>query len=138
MNESAQNLKDRLRYHVTGAIERGEATAIEGESMSEFTAGPWSTKADNHVALSFAEFAPESYRIVWQENEGDIAYVLATDDDNGNSNARLIAAAPDLLDALKKAHAFLRSFNVPECEQFGPLDLECLDYLERAIKRACD
>ena len=61
----------------------------------------WMTVADNGVKLSFAGGDAVSHRIVFVERGRDIAYVVPTADDNGNGNARLIAAAPDLLEACK-------------------------------------
>lgn len=64
--------------------------------MNKHTPGPWLTVRDNSISLP-----PFDLRIVWSEKHGDICYVQDDDGDNGNSNARLIAAAPELLEALR-------------------------------------
>jgi hypothetical protein len=67
-------------------------------SKENRTPPPWTTEPDNEVDLRNG-----TARIVWSDLSGyDVAYVLPLDGDKGNSNARLIAAAPDLLGALLK------------------------------------
>lgn len=50
------------------------------------------------------------------------------------ANARLIAAAPDLLAALEAVTACLRGFHA--ADDFGPLDDEALDAAFEAINKA--
>lgn len=59
----------------------------------------WTTVQDNHIALQFPCGGTDSLRVVFDPAGGDIAYVLSDCRDNGNSNALLIAAAPDLFAA---------------------------------------
>ena len=74
--------------------------------MSEHTPGPWLTVRDNEAALAFPGSQAFAARVVWAEPLGDVAYVIAEgDNDHGNANARLIAAAPALLEAGKRAVA---------------------------------
>ncbi len=71
---------------------------------TQHTPGPWVTVRDNSVRLTIGGVAGGSARIVWSEHPDsgtDVAYVLPhADGDNGNANARLIAAAPELADRL--------------------------------------
>jgi hypothetical protein len=67
------------------------------------TPGPWFTKRDNFVHLGLVQ----TLRIVWA-GTGDVAYVLPlTDGDNGNADASLISAAPDLLASGKELLALI-------------------------------
>jgi hypothetical protein len=87
-------LKNRLQYHVTGAIERGEAQAIV-EKTTLHTPSPW------HLHKSDSDFV-----IVHSdgENVSRIAKLfdstLCEEHGSLTANAQLIASAPDLLSAL--------------------------------------
>jgi hypothetical protein len=66
----------------------------------------WQTLRDNYVEKWMVKAGlkgkpSETYRVVWEERSGDVAYVVPSDDDNGNRNAALIAAAPSLLAAVE-------------------------------------
>lgn len=61
------------------------------------TPGPWVTVRDNGILLG-----GKQCRVVFGSTL-DVAYVLPFDGDNGNANARLISAAPELLAACKTA-----------------------------------
>lgn len=71
---------------------------------TKHTPGPWTTARDNHITLGIPGFGDrEDMRIVSGDAQGieqDVAYVRAVDDDNGNANAALIAAAPEMFEAL--------------------------------------
>jgi hypothetical protein len=63
----------------------------------------WETRRDNHVGTFGG-----SARIVWCTNpRTDVAYVVPTDDDNGNANALLISLAPDIMKCLMFASTCL-------------------------------
>lgn len=71
--------------------------------MSKHTPGPWIAKGDN----------------VYEENEpGRIAKTCGGTDEQAAANARLIAAAPDLLEALKLQKCF-------QCDESEPDDEVC-------------
>lgn len=76
-----------LRHHVTGAIARGEAQAITEVPATprQHTPGPW--EVDGQYV-----HGPDGRRFLAVAGDGE-----------GIANARLIAAAPDLLAALRKA-----------------------------------
>jgi hypothetical protein len=59
----------------------------------------WKTAKDNGIDLVFPGGGTDSLRVVFDPKGIDIAYVVPTSSDNGNGNAALIAAAPDLLEA---------------------------------------
>lgn len=70
--------------------------------MSKHTKGPWRTVRDNAANCGlFGEC-----RIVWSDTHDggtgqDVAYVTESDNDKGNANARLIAAAPRMYEELQ-------------------------------------
>jgi hypothetical protein len=59
----------------------------------------WKTAKDNDIELRFPAGGVDSLRIVWQQGGSDVCYVVPCDGNNGNSNAKLIAAAPELWSA---------------------------------------
>jgi hypothetical protein len=85
---------ERLKYHISGAIERGEAKPIEAVVAPRHTPGPW------EVRLAKPEFNSSDLWI-WSESTGHVASISAVYS-NGHANARLIAAAPDLLKFVKR------------------------------------
>lgn len=66
-------------------------------SAANHTPGPW------HADGGAAHILGQSSRAIRTHcaNYPTVAYVAGYDDENGEANARLIAAAPDLLAALK-------------------------------------
>jgi hypothetical protein len=63
----------------------------------------WTTRRNNHVSTFGG-----SARVVWcDEISTDVAYVVPTDDDNGNSNALFISLAPDIFKCLLVASGCL-------------------------------
>ena len=81
------------------SIDPGVRTSTEPEP--QHTPGPWTTVRDNFVSYKLVPLKQSGCRVVWAEHKFDVAYCPPTDDDNGNANARLIAAAPELLAACK-------------------------------------
>ena len=71
-------LTEKLRHHVTGAIERGESQAIAGITQNQHTPGPWR----------------------WEDKTLIGSNDCFVDKDDA-ADARLIAAAPELLSALE-------------------------------------
>lgn len=70
----------------------------------------WETHRDNGVRLKGG-----SARIVWSSATAtDVAYVVPTDGDNGNTNANLIAMAPDIMRCLLLASVLLRDCDEAE------------------------
>lgn len=67
--------------------------------MSAYTPAPWSVEIDHH------NNAPEYIRAHVNGEMYDLASVLCDETGNASANARLIAAAPDLLAALQKIDA---------------------------------
>lgn len=61
----------------------------------------WKTVKDNNMELRLPTGGADSFRIVCEEDGSDVCYVVPCDGSNGNSNARLIAAAPDLWTACR-------------------------------------
>jgi hypothetical protein len=84
----------------------------------------WRTCRDNHVSTFGG-----SARVVWcDEISTDVAYVVSTDDDNGNSNALLISLAPDIARFLLLASTCLDdSTRADEVRQFVSRITKCLD-----------
>lgn len=92
---------ERLRHHVSGAISRGESVpVVEVSAPATHTPGPWETKRAA-TPEAFPQFG------VYAENGNghDLAHVVShgtARHAETEANARLIAAAPDLLEALQK------------------------------------
>lgn len=84
MNNTPHN---RLRHHVTGAIERGEAQAIV-EIPALHTRSPWNVSLYNNVTSRNGTIAK-------------IEQMPGNDEAERKANARLISAAPDLLQVAK-------------------------------------
>lgn len=80
--------------------------------MSEHTPGPWGLNNDYIGSM-----------------EGEIAQVISENVGilENEANARLIAAAPELLEAVKKAHTYMENWGAPYSE---------LKDLERVINKA--
>lgn len=84
---------DRLRHHVTDAIERGEAVAIT-EQRARHSPGPWEVSR-----LATPDYAPEFG--IFRDDPAGAPCLARTMNENSEANARLIAAAPELLAALQ-------------------------------------
>lgn len=59
----------------------------------------WKTVENNHIELRMPTGKKDSLRVVWKDGGSDVCYVVPCDGSNGNANARLIASAPELLNA---------------------------------------
>jgi hypothetical protein len=88
---------ERLKHHVTGAIERGESTAIEAV-VSKPTPGPWS------IEDAFDIIAADGYNLV---SVADASIDEGGRPSEDKANARLIAAAPEMLEALEFVETML-------------------------------
>ena len=92
---------ERLRHHVSGAIARGEAApVVEIAEPATHTPGPW--EMGRHAT---PESCPQFGVYAENGNGRDLAHVVSagtTRHAETEANARLIAAAPDLLEALQK------------------------------------
>lgn len=98
--------------------------------MNKHTPGPWKIKK-KFCAYRF--FALHNYLIpVEHPNGGYIAYASANKfDANSRANARLIAAAPDMLKALERVYEYNKHFVCAE-----GLESELLEVIEKAIRKA--
>jgi|APGre2960657404_1045060.scaffolds.fasta_scaffold224037_2 hypothetical protein len=86
--------------------------------MTQHTPGPWFA---HNIGLG-------------PNGEGPFTYPLGNDPDKAAANARLIAAAPDMLAALKALHAAHRAFS--GSEDWGVYDDEARAAAEAAIAKA--
>jgi hypothetical protein len=104
-NKTKQTPLDRLKHHVSGAIERGEAVAIEAvvENKTKHTPGPWAIRGTRQYGFSIEAKSTDA--------RFDLVTVAGMDltleptchlKQQFEANARLIAAAPEMLDALSK------------------------------------
>lgn len=114
---------DKLKHHVTGAIERGEKEAVEAvvsKTKQVHTPGPW-------TELRAAMIGP------WKIQDGSGVEVCKLDPTNTHNvaNARLIAAAPDMLEALKNAELWLGKF-IADC---GHLNAVSPRHCEHSFKQ---
>jgi hypothetical protein len=96
----------------------------------------WKTHRDNGISLSGPCGGTDSYRIVFDDNGLDVAYVVATGTDNGNSNAKLIASAPRLANALRLVVEAIRLFRWTLPEPVLEAAKECRKALSEASRDA--
>lgn len=61
----------------------------------------WETVKDNGISLGFPTGGTDTLRVVFDPGGCDVAYVV-DDRGNGNGNASLIAAAPDMFNACRR------------------------------------
>lgn len=88
---------------------------------SKWTAGPWKAETDNRI----------KHRQFVSSDERTICYVFT--DDKTDANARLISAAPDMIEALRECHdtiSYLKQY--VEGQGLSAED-DCIDTL-RVIK----
>lgn len=98
------NPLERLKHHVSGAIERGEKTAVEAVVKPKHTPGPWMhTKRDSEDTV---------HTLLNETNP--VAHVFSVYGTDREANARLIACAPELLEALQRLADAIDSGNVAE------------------------
>jgi len=98
-------LKNRLKYHVTGAIERGEAQAIV-EKTTLHTPSPWNIqKSDSDFVIVHSDGKIRSHVAKLFDS------TLCEEHGSLTANANLIASAPDLLDLLEAAVARVQLAN---------------------------
>lgn len=102
--------------------------------MTQHTKGPWEVMWEDHA------------NVIIGADQAVIADCFHADDrtqgpreqEQALANARLIASAPELLEALNHAHNSLRTFrNVPKEEQeWTSFDDDVMEAIERAIAKA--
>jgi len=112
---------ERLRYHVTGAIERGEGVAIVEKPAAaawNHTPGPWNwTEYNDTRAIHSADGTKIALPEVWIGNAAE----------ESEANARLIAAAPDMLETLEEIRDFWVGGDVP-----AELEAKMIAVIEKA------
>ena len=69
------------------------------------TLGPWKIR---QVTETFGRYADRAYRYIITENPTDCLAEIFPGRTHGSANARLIAAAPDLLEACEIATNYMR------------------------------
>lgn len=89
------------------------------------TPGPW------HVKASLNPSWPDGLAIRPTEG-GDVAFIHLGGSEEAKANASLIAAAPELLAALKEAVSQER----PDADHYGPKDNGWISRAQAAIKKA--
>lgn len=95
---------------------------------TQHTPGPWSVETDHH------NNAPEYIRAYADGEMYDLASVLCDETGNAKTNARLIAAAPDLLNMLRNAENWFREYDVQNGPDSGAQLL--LEDIRAAIAKA--
>jgi hypothetical protein len=115
-----KNLNDKLKHHVTGAIERGEAKAIETVVATGHTPGPYYKAANFH----------QTGRIV--NESGDVICDVYLPQDGA-----VLAAAPEMLSALEIVMLTIKDIRAGKRDggTMGQLSLDA-DIIENAIKKA--
>lgn len=105
--------------------------------MTEHTPGPWAVFSPGDEAWPGIEATDLSVSIaVFEDQESGDAGIQGRTREEAIANARLIAAAPDLLRALKALHACHRAFSGND--NWTTLDDEARIEAEAAIRLACD
>lgn len=116
--------------------------------MTEHTAGPWEAThfcKEDGEPIKTVEDVIETMGVSARKSGGPILHGVTTEGTDflticytGNGpkglvNANLIAAAPDLLDALDRLYHAVHAFDIPE--EFLTVDVAC-DAAEAAIAKA--
>ena len=96
---------------------------------AKHTPGPWQYRATGFYQNPFKILAPRRTGAV-----ANIPHSTIARDGEQEANAQLIAAAPDLLEALTAVTACLRGFSGHD--DFGPLDDEAVNAALAAIAKA--
>lgn len=86
---------------------REDAPSLNAEPSATFTPGPW--RVDTHVTTSGAGWG-YSWEVWSSRDEVVAAAFVSGHSDNFEANARLIAAAPAMYEALREAERFLDYF----------------------------
>ena len=95
--------------------------------MSKFTPGPWAMHAIDRLSMVYVVGPePQNKFIAHMDDE-------FCDKDEQWANARLIAAVPELLEALKKLS---REHQELLQEHYGHYPMNCIDYAFEAIAKA--
>lgn len=101
-------LNKKLKYHITGAIKRGEATAIEAvvaPKRAAHTPGPWLAATEESITTTSGKCK------VFGASSSFFAIIDGiTKHDEAQATACLIAACPEMLDQLKEVRKFLMSY----------------------------
>ena len=71
--------------------------------MTQHTPGPWQKFADTYWDKGKGERLPDGFSVKAEDGAIDVASIIESED-----NARLIAAAPELLETLESLIAYLR------------------------------
>lgn len=114
----------KLRHHVTGAIERGEAKPIESIVTPKHTKGPWKVIKATHDG-EVISVADSSHAV-------DIQLVNNSNGPENWKNAHLIAAAPELLENFEKAIKLIEHMQ----DKFGYCVAVTISDGEKLIKKA--
>jgi hypothetical protein len=99
------------------------------------TAGPWAWSEDATSPGYFLVKGGETHVCIMQERDSDMGMDFDPDRGEAIANARLIAAAPDLLEAVKDARAMLQTVEVLDGEDGDPWS-NALARMEAAIAKA--
>lgn len=97
--------------------------------VNQHTPGPWVIDGFNMAAV--IRCTKERGHPEAKHTTGDYEHIARCEGENWKANARLIAAAPELLAAALKAEELLSPF-----QQFGDLGSESLNLVRAAIAKA--
>lgn len=71
-------------------------------SKAQHTQGPWKYDGDGFDSVAAQDFGTEGYTVMTDDCTPICEVDGVVDDEEAEANARLISAAPDLLEALKE------------------------------------
>jgi hypothetical protein len=118
----AQTPLERLRHHVSGAIARGESVpVVEVAGPAKHTQGPWAALMQDPPTIADRRGCRVALSCVLPGQSAE----------EQQANARLIAAAPDLLEALR---GLLRETKAKNPSPKVGKDFSLLVYIEAARK----
>ena len=109
-------------------------TGAGNTTAAHHTPGPWMTNADGEIVDRQGRMiAP----VIHAHNVPSLAFSRGSghniaEDDGGEANARLIAAAPELLDALREIELLARE--IKRSNNADAIVCKCMDVIAKAAK----
>lgn len=94
----------------------------------------WETFPNNGISV-VGPTGPMDLRVVWDSDGCDVCYVCDTDGDNGNTFARMIACAPDLIERCADLCSEICIHGESLPEGILPLVERCVEVMSRSVSK---
>lgn len=96
-------------------------------TSTKHTPGPWFYDGDGFDSLADADCGTDGYEVFTKDEHGDVNQPVCSladtcDENETEANANLIAASPDLLQALEKLLAQCEKIEEARCQSFYDCD----------------